>query len=115
MRSLLLLPVLAGFAFAQAPVANPDFEGGDNAGTPAGWFLPAVLRQAGFGVELVHENCFAGDGCAMMTGAANAPVNMFGNLMQTVPTAGYTLHRIRLRAAIRVEGAQTRAQMWLRL
>jgi hypothetical protein len=51
----------------------------------------------------------------MMAGAANPPANFFGNLMQTLAANGYTLRRIRLRAAIRVEGGQTRAQMWLRL
>jgi hypothetical protein len=51
----------------------------------------------------------------MMTGAANAPAGVFGNLLQSIRAQGYTLRHIRLRAAIRVEGAQTRAQMWLRL
>src|SRR5450631_1815500 len=51
----------------------------------------------------------------MLTGVANPPENMFGNLIQSLPATGYNLRRIRLRAAIRVEGPGTRAQMWLRL
>lgn len=40
---------------------------------------------------------------------------MFGTLMLNLPSGGYTLRRVRLSAAVRVEGAGTRAQMWLRM
>jgi C-terminal processing protease CtpA/Prc len=115
MRRILLFLLLAGLASAQVKVANPGFEQGEVGSAPAGWVVPRAGADAGFGVKLVDRDCRTGDRCAMMTGAANAPANIFGNLMQALPAAGYTLRHIRLRAAIRVVGAQTHAQMWLRL
>ena len=114
MRPILLAVLLAGVASAQAKVANPAFEQGEMGGVPTGWFQPQLAGQAGFGVKLVDQGCRTGR-CAMLTGTANPPANVFGNLMQSLAANGYTLRRIRLRAAIRVEGEQTRAQMWLRL
>jgi C-terminal processing protease CtpA/Prc len=114
MRRFLLFLLLAGFASAQIKVANPGFEQGELGSAPAGWIVPPAAANAGFGVKVVDTGCRTGR-CAMMMGAANAPANIFGNLMQALPAGGYTLRHIRLRAAIRVEGAQTHAQMWLRL
>lgn len=51
----------------------------------------------------------------MLTGIENPPPQMFGTLMLNLPSGGYTLRRVRLSAAVRVEGAGTRAQMWLRM
>jgi C-terminal processing protease CtpA/Prc len=115
MRRILLLFLFAGIALAQVKVTNPGFEAGELGGVPTGWHVPPVVAQAGFAVKLVDRGCHGGTRCAMMTGVANHPDNIFGNLIQTLPAGGYTLHHIRLRAAIRVEGERTRAQMWLRL
>lgn len=115
MRRIFLFLLLAGLASAQIKVANPGFEQGELGSVPTGWFVPPVATNAGFGVKLVDRDCHSGVRCATMTGASNAPANVFGNLSQALPAAGYTLRHIRLRAAIRVEGVQTRAQMWLRL
>jgi C-terminal processing protease CtpA/Prc len=112
-RTLLLL-LLAGVASAQVPLANAGFEQGELGGQPAGWFMPPVAAQAGFAIKLVDQGCRTGH-CAMLTGVQNTPPDVFGNIIQSIPAAGYNLHRIRLRAAIRVEGPSTRAQMWLRL
>ncbi|MEO8371570.1 MAG: S41 family peptidase [Candidatus Solibacter sp.] len=115
MKSVLLAILLAGAALAQSKFANPGFEQGNAGGVPTGWMLPQMLADAGFGAKTVEDNCRTGARCAMLTGVANPPQNMFGNLIQTLPTAGYKLRRIRMTAAIRVEGEATRAQMWLRL
>ncbi len=109
-----LVILLAAVASAQVQPANPGFEQGEIGGKPAGWFMPRAASDAGFGVKLVDQGCRTGR-CVMLTGKENLPPNLFGNIMQTIPAAGYTLHRIRLRAAVRVEGPGTRAQMWLRL
>jgi len=106
---------LAAAAFAQTKLANPGFEQGELGSVPTGWFLPPVTASAGFGAKAVDRNCRTGARCAMLTGVDNPPENMFGNLIQSLPADGYTLRRIRLRAAMRVEGTNTRAQMWLRL
>ena len=106
---------LAAAAFAQTKLVNPGFEEGELGAVPTGWFLPPMLASAGFGAKAVDQNCRTGARCAMLSGVANPPENMFGNLIQSLPAAGYNLRRIRLRAAMRVEGPNTRAQMWLRL
>ena len=105
----------AAWAFGQTGVANPGFEAGEKGSVPPGWFVPAAVANAGFTATVVTEGCRTGAQCALITGVSNPPPNMFGNLMQNVPAAGYTLHRVRLRSAIRVEGPNTHAQMWLRL
>ena len=115
MHRVCLALFLATTAAAQTKLANPGFEEGELGSVPAGWFLPPVVASAGFTVKTVDQNCRSGARCAMLTGVANPPENIFGNLMQSLPATGYNLRRIRLRAAIRVEGPNTRAQMWLRL
>ena len=115
MKRIGYFTLLTGLAFAQAKVANPGFEQGELGGVPVGWRVPAMVAEAGFAAKLVDQGCLTGVRCAMMTGVANPPADMFGNLIQALPAAGYALRHIRLRAAIRVEGEQTRAQMWLRI
>ncbi len=113
MRLAVLALLLAAHALAQ--VSTPGFETGEVGLVPAGWFQPRVASDAGFGVKLVDQGCRTGVRCAMLTGSTNHPRNIFGNIMQMISADGYKLRRIRLRSAIRVEGANTRAQMWLRL
>ncbi len=120
MRSHLVCVLLASLLFArvshaQDGIANPGFEDGNAGDVPAGWFVPAALAAVGFKAHTVDAGCRTGGHCAVISGVENAPANMFGNLMQTFSAGGYVLHHIRLRAAVRVEGANTRAQMWLRL
>src|SRR5260221_13582810 len=94
MRLIVLTVLLAGAAFAQATVANPGFEQGELGGMPTGWFAPPMAAQSGFGVKLVDQGCRTGR-CAMMTGAANPPANIFGNVVQSLAANAYTLRRIR--------------------
>jgi C-terminal processing protease CtpA/Prc len=76
--------------------------------------VPQGLTQAGAAAKLVDSGCKTGR-CVQITGPERPQEGMFGNLMQSVRADGYRLRRIKLRAAIRVQGPQTRAQMWLRL
>ena len=115
MKSLLFALLLTASALAQTKFANAGFEDGPIGAVPAGWMAPQMITDAGFTVKTVEGNCHSGKNCAMITGVANPPANMFGNMIQTLPAAGYKLRRIRMSAAVRVEGAATRAQMWLRL
>ena len=115
MRPILTALALAASAFGQNNIANPGFETGEKGAVPPGWFVPAAGANAGFTATLVTDGCRTGTQCAVITGVPNPPPNLFGNLMQTMPATGYTLHRVRLRSAIRVEGPNTHAQMWLRL
>jgi C-terminal processing protease CtpA/Prc len=109
------MAILSGvLAFAQSPITNAGFEQGEVGEVPMGWLAPKVTTDAGFSVKLVDSGCRSGK-CVMMTGTPSAPEGMFGNVMQNVRAAGYIMRRVRLRSAIRVEGENTRAQMWLRL
>lgn len=112
---LVCLLLAASTANAQTPVVNGGFEQGQTGGVPPGWFLPKMLADAGFTVRTADQGCRTGARCAVITGVENPPQNLFGNLMQNLPAAGYASRRIRLRAAIRIEGPRTHAQMWLRL
>ena len=107
-----LIWIASTSAFAQVSPANPGFEIGSLGIAPPGW---SVNTRGGFGAVLVDQGCRTGQHCAMITGSTNPGANVFGNLMQSIPAEGYNQRRIRLRSAIRVEGADTRAQMWLRL
>src|SRR5262245_11325734 len=113
MRHLLLL-VCVTAGYAQTGPANLGFEQGELGGVPTGWFVPGMLLQEGARAKLLESGCRTGR-CVQITGPERPQEGMFGNLMQNVPADGYRLRRIRLRAAIRVQGPQTRAQMWLRL
>ena len=110
----LCLLTLALDTLAQVKIADGGFERANVGAVPDGWFVPQVIAATGFTAAIVDQNCHAGERCVLLTGGASAE-DKPGNLMQTISAAGYTSHRIRLRAAIRVEGVNTRCQMWLRL
>ncbi|MBS1828885.1 MAG: hypothetical protein JST93_26520 [Acidobacteria bacterium] len=112
--TLLLLPLLALGLSAQTPIPNGGFEESAVGEVPRGWYTPEALRKAGFTSVTADQGCHTGQKCAAISGLKDPPMNMFGNLMLNMDAAGYTLHKLRLTAAIRVEGADTKAQMWLR-
>ena len=86
MRRFVLALSLACCASAQVPIANPGFEQ-DTVGVPTGWFMPKPGADAGFKAEVTAENCRTGAHCALLTGVANPPPSVFGNLMQTLSAA----------------------------
>jgi hypothetical protein len=98
-----------------AQVVNPGFEQGEAGLTPAGWFVPRALTEAGFRAETTTSGCRSGAKCAVLTGVMNPPMGTFSNLMQTIDAAPFAGKRIRMRGAVRVDGSSTSAQMWLRL
>ncbi len=112
MKPLFLLFATAFALFGQAKIANPGFEAGEIGAQPPGWF---VNNRGGFGGGIVDTGCRTGVRCMMLTGSAEPPEGVFGNVIGSVGADGYQQRKIRLRSAIRVEGAGTRAQMWLRL
>lgn len=98
-----------------AQVVNPGFEQGEIGVVPPGWYVPRGLAAAGFKAETVGTDCKAGAKCAVLTGVMNPPQGTFSNLMQTIDAAPFAGKRVRLRAAVRVDGSATQGQMWLRL
>ena len=83
MKSVFLALLLAGAVLAQSKFTNPGFEQGPVGAIPTGWMMPQMLADAGFSAKTVEDNCRTGARCAMLTGVANPPQNMFGNLIQT--------------------------------
>ena len=97
-------------------LANLDLEAGTLGQVPAGWFLPAPSREAGYAVQLTEDRPRQGQRCALVTGLApKAPA--FGNLMQSFDATPYRGRRVTLRAAVRAEvaGSGNQAQLWLRV
>ncbi len=111
---LLLLQVVA--LSPPGPV-NPGFERGQPGQVPPGWFVPPVLRRAGFSAEVRRQGCHSGSGCAVVLVGANPPPETFGNLMQSFDAAPYRGQNVRFRAWVRLETVEPgdRAQLWLRV
>ena len=112
---ILLLP--AGAQPGRLPL-NLDLEDGTASQVPAGWFVPAPSRQAGYEARLTEEKPAQGRRCALLSrDPVKGPASSFGNLMQSFDATPYRGQRIRFRAAVRVEvaAAGNQAQLWLRV
>jgi C-terminal processing protease CtpA/Prc len=109
MRVTWLVLVIGGCLSAQVKLANPSFEAGAVGGPPVGW----NGGGGGFTIDVTDQGCRTGR-CAVMAGSETLTAP-FGNLSQAFSTDGYRLRQIRFRAAVRVAGEGTRAQLWLRL
>ena len=101
---------------AAAPLANLDFESGEIGQEPPGWFVVKAVKEKGFAAVTVSERPESGARCAVLTAPEKlAGPNDFGNLTRSFDAAPYRGQRVRLRAAVRVEGAGDKAQLWLRV
>lgn len=112
--SLLLAYLLTGLSAATGGagdrVVNGDFEAGEAGKAPEGWFVPT----AGYRAEVTEETPGQGKRSARIAPAGGERA-AFGNLMQSIDAAAYRGKKVRLRAAVRVEGGESgRAQLWLR-
>lgn len=112
--SLLLVTLLTGFCAAAGSagdrIVNGDFEGGEAGKAPEGWFVPTP----GYRAEVTEGKPGQGKRSARIAPAEGQRA-AFGNLMQSVDAKDYRGKRVRLRAAVRVEGGESgRAQLWLR-
>ena len=106
--------LLATGLWAQQGIENGKFADGEVGKPPRGWIIPGALAASSFRVLTVDAGCAAEPRCVLMEGTPPPPLP-FGNLMQTIPAAGYHGKKVEMRARIRVEGPETQAQMWLRL
>src|SRR5437016_7642333 len=95
---------------------NLDFEQGEVGQVPTGWSSPTKPNYAG---ELTEEKPKSGKRAALLRSLPNATADgpSFGNLMQAFEATPFLGHRVRFRAAVRIEGSQsaTRAQLWMRV
>ncbi len=93
---------------------NLLFQEGVPGKVPAGWFVPALPKDANDMAELRRDGCRSGARCAVVMVPGNAP-RPSSQLMQTFSAEPYRGARVRLRAWLRVEpsGPDDHAQMWL--
>jgi C-terminal processing protease CtpA/Prc len=111
----LLLPAPL-FGQPAAPT-NLDFEQGQPGEVPPGWHVTASSKDAGYAAETVTEKPESGRQAARISapGELKNP-QTFGNLMTSFDATAYRGKRVRLRAAVRVEGSgQDQAALWLRV
>lgn len=120
MRALTLTIALLGWllpaarATGQVRPENLDFEQGELGRVPTGWIVPTP----GYGALLTDQGARQGQRCVLLQSERGAKESApFGNIMQVVDAGAYRGKLVRLRAAVRVEGARAtdRAQLWLRV
>jgi len=118
MRRILL--VVLCFAVFPLLAANPaainlDFETGSPGEVPPGWFAPTT--HLGYDTALVTDSPKEGRQCVRVSGKPlpEAGKPSFGNVMQTVDATPYRGKRVRLRGAVRVEGSNAIAGLWMRV
>ncbi len=108
--ALLILGTLSTDAIGTAP-ANLDFESGTPGEVPPGWLSPTA--GMGYTAALSVEAPKQGKQCVRVSGAPGA--SAFGNVMQRIDATPYRGKRVRLRAAVRVEGTMATAALWMRV
>jgi C-terminal processing protease CtpA/Prc len=112
---LLLVAALPLFAAGPAP-ANLDFESGAPGEVPPGWISPTV--QFGYTAAITTDSPKQGKQCVLVSGkprATESGTPAFGNVMQSIDAAAYRGMRVRLRAAVRVQGEDANAALWMRV
>jgi hypothetical protein len=92
------------------------------AGSIPGWFVPEALRASGYRAEIGEADVHAGERCARLWYEGGDPAQRaqdqqgaFGNLMQTLDASTWRGKGLRFRAAVRVKGLGSRAQLWFRV
>jgi hypothetical protein len=97
----------AGSAAApSAPLANLDLSQGELGKEPPGWFVPSMLKQAGYSAVVVAEHPAGGSRSALLQAPAGGPPPgpaAFGNLMRSFDAAPYRGRRVRFRAQVKVQ------------
>jgi len=101
MRTFSLLIVFGSFCLAQKVPSNLDFEQGAPGEVPPGWYVPQMLRNAGYSAAITREGCRTGS-CVLLTVPESRPPNTFGNLMNTIDGTPYRGIQVVFRAAVRV-------------
>jgi len=120
---LFLIAVLAvPLTLADEPpppgLINGGLEEVSDDGSPSGWFVPKMLVEQGYAVEIDSEHALVGDRAAVIDATNVKPgSNSFGNLMQNFDATPFRGKKVRFRAAVRTAGlsADGRAQLWFRV
>lgn len=105
---------------SQGTLATPinlDFEQGEIGQVPAGW--QSLTQGKGYAAETTNKTPQGGMRAALLRTEPNTAVKevRFGNLMQAIDAAPFRGHRVRLRAAVRLEADEqpARAHLWMRV
>ena len=118
-----LLAVLAVLA-ALVPLRTSDaadgprnlgFEDGAVGEVPKGWFANGHPSPSGYAIQTTDRSPRSGRACAVIELVGSRPAGGFGNLLQSVDATPYRGKQVRLKAAVRTEGGESRAQLWLRV
>ncbi|HEX6084219.1 MAG TPA: S41 family peptidase [Thermoanaerobaculia bacterium] len=113
--AFLLLAALSLDAATNPAPVNLDFESGAPGALPPGWMAP--MATLGYAVELSAENPKQGKQSARVSGKSQSGEGRpsFGNVMQTIDATPYRGKHVRLRGAVRVEGADALGALWMRV
>lgn len=116
---LLVLSLGLSHGVTAAPNAVPlnlDFESGSPGEVPPGWVSPTT--HWGYTAALSTETPKQGKQSVRLSGAptgAQPGRPVFGNIMQTIDATPFRGKRVRFRGAVRVEGADATAGLWMRV
>ena len=113
MRYLCAALLLSCPIFGQSSLPNGNFETGTPGRVPPNWFVAG--NSPGFTAQITNSGCTEGKQCAVLQGPANPADGTFGTLVTTLPAGSLLNKKITFRAAVRVTGAATQAQMWMQV
>ncbi len=101
----------------QPSPVNLDVEQGRAGQVPDGWDSPTA--GMGYAAEITEDNPKSGKRAALLQSLpeAKADASPFGNLMQSIDATRFRGRRVRLRAGVRLQGADggARAHLWMRV
>ena len=109
MRYLWAVLLLSCPIFGQSLLPNGNFETGTAGQVPPNWVVAGT--SAGFTAQITKSGCVEGKQCAVLEGSANSAAGTYGVLMTTLPASSLLNKKSTFRAAVRVTGAATQAQM----
>jgi C-terminal processing protease CtpA/Prc len=79
-----------------------------------GWFIPEMVRQAGYSASIVEDETRPDGRAVLLTGQGRGEARGFGNIMQVFDAEPYRGKVVRYAADVRVTSS-SRAQLWLRV
>ncbi len=121
MAKAVLIAITAAVSLSAAEpnaplLRNPGFEPGDDGAPPAGWFIPDVVRQAGFRFEASGEAPATGPTSGRLwreAGVDDQGPPPQGTILQALNLDGLRGHRIRFSALLRNGETGGAAGLWL--
>jgi erythromycin esterase len=85
-----------------ARAQNLDFEAVGSA-APPGWVVSSLGIRSGYRASVAEHDCFEGARCGMLSRPGPILMPAFGSLQQSIEAKDYRGHKVRLRAAVRLD------------